>query len=122
MDNTHVAERNRTSKLTRRDPRQMVELARKYTTKAIMGIVRIAEDVHAPLAVRLRAWEILLERGYGKSPQAILVGNDSSLPEGVHAMSIVDRIMALRMAKEKGGEVLELENSEAVVVADEDVV
>lgn len=91
-------------------PKELVDIARKYTIEALMGIVDIANS-EAPAAVRLRAWEIVLERGYGKAPQAILIGQDASLPEGVHAMSVVDRILALRAAKDRQGQTLDLEVS-----------
>ena len=100
--------------LKRQDPRELVRLAQHYTKAALKTIVGIMENEELPAAVRLRAAELVLERGYGKAAQAILVGQDGTLPEGSQMIPLVDRIIALRQAKDLGaGTDIELLPSEA---------
>lgn len=111
---------------------QVVELARKYTTRAIQKIVDLMDgkagevttldkegnvvtiQIEVPATVQAKCAEILLERGYGKSPQAILLRTDSplGLEDGEkHDLSVEDKIRLLLEAKARGG-VVDLEASE----------
>lgn len=99
------------------NPRLLVDAARRHTFRSLSIIVQIMEDPEVSMAIRLRAAEIVLERGYGKAPQAVLVGTESVGPEGVQAIPIIERIMALRAAKDRGP-VVDLENSEARPIED----
>lgn len=55
------------------------ELARGLGPDAIRGLAKIAKDSKAPPAARVAAWNALLDRGFGKAPQA-LTGEDGQGP------------------------------------------
>ncbi len=115
-----------------REPEAIIALARKHTTWALKKIVELANgkagdpvrvldkngvvveiDVEVPASVQLKACEIILERGYGKAPQAIMLGQDGSLGEaGVHLLPIAERILAIKAAREQRGNTTDLEASE----------
>ncbi len=120
---------------------QVVELARKYTTRALMKIVELMEgkagevtvldkngelvtvQIEVPAAVQMKAAEVLLERGWGKSPQAIFLKSDSplALTEGEQRdLSVEDKIRLLLEQKACGGEPVttDLEASEIREVTD----
>ena len=116
--------------ITGRDPHQIVALARKHTVSAMLVLVKLMNgeggkaktmnkdgimeevDVQVPPQVRARCAEIVLERGYGKSPQAILVKDDSNIPGGIHAIPIMERIAMIAQARSELGSVTDLEASE----------
>ena len=116
--------------LSGRDPHQIVALARKHTVSAMLVLVKLMNgeggtaktmnkdgvledvDVQVPPQVRARCAEIVLERGYGKSPQAILVKDDSNIPGGIHAIPIMERIAMIAQARNDMGAVTDLEASE----------
>jgi hypothetical protein len=99
---------------------QVVELARKYTTKAIQKIADLMDgkggectvldkegnvvvvQIEVPAAVQLRCAEVLLERGYGKAPQAIILRDDGMLPISQRALTVAEKIIALQEARENG--------------------
>lgn len=54
----------------RKVPRDLAKLARTYTTESIEEIVDIMRNAKKP-SDRLKAAEILLDRGYGKAPLKI---------------------------------------------------
>jgi hypothetical protein len=113
-----------------RDPHQIVALARKHTVSALLVLVKLMNgeggkakvmnkdgfleeiDVQVPPQVRARCAEIVLERGYGKSPQAILVKDDTSIPGGIHAIPIMERIALIAQARSELGQTTDLEASE----------
>ena len=105
------------------DPRKIVLEARKYTVQAVKILASIMEGecgldkqgvpVEVPAAVRIRAAELLIERGFGKSPQAIVLRDESSNQlGGLHSIPIAERIAALKAAKEQQGQTLDLEASQ----------
>lgn len=55
------------------------EYARQYTEEAITGLVEIARNGRMPAAARVSAWNIVLDRAWGRPPQAI-VGEDGEGP------------------------------------------
>lgn len=100
-DDTRLA--GATTRLAKRStPQVLVALARKYTEEAIEGILEIARDETAAPAVRMKGWEIILERGYGKSPQAILVAEERVPGENgtVQELPIRERVKMLIAAKQ----------------------
>jgi hypothetical protein len=103
----------------------LVNLARRYSTAAITTLNTIMLDEKQPAAVRVRAAELLLERGYGKAPQAVMVGNADGQPlVGPQALSIAERIAHLKVAEDQKVEdarTVELEAS-AVTEVSEDLV
>lgn len=118
-----------------RSPQQLVELARRYTHQAmkeIAGLAGVEPDWSLPKlrvldkfgtlvevdqevapAVKLKALEILLDRGYGKAPQAIAVTGDPSASELVK-LTIEERIAAIKRDREQRGSTTDLEASEIV--------
>lgn len=102
--------------LQARDPKAVIDMARDHTRKAFATIVSIMEDEEAPVAIRERCAEFVIERGYGKAPQAVLVDVNDSTGGGLTTLSVAERILALRQAKDRGSTPIELENSEATEV------
>lgn len=115
-----------------RSPEAIIALAREHTTWALKKVVELAQgragppvrvlnkdgvvveiDVEVPATVQLKACEIILERGYGKAPQAIMLGQDGTLGEAAeHLLPIAERILAIKAAREQRGSVTDLEASE----------
>ena len=111
------------------DPMLVVLKAREHTVDAIMKLVDLmngklpdsndGDPQGVPPAVQLRAAELLIERGYGKAPQAILLRDDTgSNSSSVHAIPIMERIAQLKAARDAQGSVTDLEASELTVVED----
>jgi len=122
-------------------PVQLAEYARRYTLRALERIAQLAGisdkplekvkvldpggrvveiDLEVPAATQLKALELLLNRGYGTAPQAIRidVGGDGPPVEGALALTIKERIAALRAETEKQGQTTDLEASEVSEVDD----
>ncbi len=93
-----------------RDPRFLVQLARKHTSAAIKKLADLMEDEMTPAAVQARCAEILLDRGYGKAPVAVLIGSDK--PGGTEGLTVMERVMALRAASVEKDNTTDLEASE----------
>lgn len=96
----------------------IVELARRYTAKSIQTLGDTLVDDTAPVAVRIKCAEILLDRAYGKAPQAVLVADAAgeAAKLGVHALPILERIRMLKEAKD-GPVTTDLEASELTEVS-----
>jgi hypothetical protein len=56
---------------TRRPPPNVSELARSHTRRAIQVLAKISYDEEQPGSTRVAAASLLLERGWGKVPQAV---------------------------------------------------
>ena len=71
-------------------------------------------DVVVPPAVQVRAAELLLEKGFGKSPQALLVTTDEPTTPGdsPRRLTVLERIALLRQAMTETAQTVELEASE----------
>ena len=52
---------------------EVARLARKHTEESITTLVTIMRDPDQPGSVRVKACEVLLDRGHGKAPQTIRV-------------------------------------------------
>jgi hypothetical protein len=99
---------------------QLVSLSRTFSKRAINMIAEIMEDTGMPPAVRVKAAEILLDRGYGKAAQAMVVSNSDGSPLiGAQALSIAERIAALKRAKETKDDTIDLEANDAIPVQEE---
>ena len=61
-------------------------LAGQFTEEAVKGLVTIARDVEQPTQARVSAWKEILDRGHGKSPQAVTVSGD---PDGVPVRQVI---------------------------------
>ena len=116
-----------TSRLRSAEPMLMVYKAREYTSEAIdklrslmNGEMPDGSEGMVPAAVQLRAAEVLIERAYGKSPQAIVLKDDSgSNALSVHAVPILERIAQLKAARDAQGAVTDLEASELTVIGED---
>lgn len=117
------AERRSVGQVTRRlvkmTPFRLVALAREHSSRALNILVELMEDPEMPPPVRLRAAEVLLDRGWGKAAQSIAVDVKDSTPSGVLGLSIMERVAQLKAAAANPGTV-ELEPSEARVINDDD--
>jgi hypothetical protein len=118
----------RQKRLGASDPMLVVLKAREYTVEAIKTLVSLMKgEVPAgsdaqgvPPAVQLRAAELLIERGYGKSPQAILLRDDTAAnATSAHSVPILERIAQIKAAQDTMGQTTDLEASEAVLVEEE---
>jgi hypothetical protein len=58
-------------------PTDIRSLARSHTEKALNVLAGIMNETSSPPAARIQAAQYLLDRGWGKAPQAI--GGDDSL-------------------------------------------
>ena len=66
--------------------REVEELARKYSVKAIEGLVEIAENANAAAAARIAAWNAILDRAVGKPKQAVEVSGEDGEPIAVEVI------------------------------------
>jgi hypothetical protein len=123
--------KQREKELAARDPKRVVLLARTHTSQALDKLVDLMNgkpgrvktlnrdgeeveiDIPVPPAVQLRAAEVILERGWGKTPQAMLVQTEEKTAEGVHAMPIMQRIIAIKAARDQNGRTIDLEAAAA---------
>jgi hypothetical protein len=110
---------SRVKALNNMTPVKLVEIARNYSVKSVQFLAATLEDPDMPPAVRLRAAEILLDRGWGKAAQSVSVEVRDANPGGVLALSIMERVAQLKAAASVPGTV-ELEPSDAQVITDED--
>src|SRR4051812_46759411 len=99
---------------------QVVQKARQYTTGALLKLFNLMEgragklkvlnkdgdlvevDIEVPASVMAKCAEILLDRGWGKSPQAIMLKTDSplNLTEGEQRnFTVQEKIQMLLAAK-----------------------
>lgn len=62
--------------VSRKTPKELVEMCRELTPKAIWIAESIMEDEDAKNCDRLRAVEIILDRAYGKPAQSMTVKTD----------------------------------------------
>lgn len=82
-------------------PHHIVNLSRSFSMNAIKTLADIMEDDSQPVVARIRCAEVLLERAYGKAPQAMVIASTSdSSKSGIHALPILERIAQLRQAKD----------------------
>jgi hypothetical protein len=73
------------------------ELARNYTQDAVTTLGDIMNDKAAPEAARVMAADRLLDRGWGKAPQAI-TGPDGGPPVDVN-LTVVRDTIARKLAR-----------------------
>lgn len=63
-----------------RAKRDIAEKARQHADAALQTLVDVAQDVEAPHSARVSAASAILDRGYGKPPQALHLGGDEGNP------------------------------------------
>jgi len=102
-------------------PTKLIAIARVHSSRAVEVLAEIMEDDVQPPAVRIKAAELLLERGYGKTAQAVLVStNDGNTLVGPHSLSIAEKIAALKEASQKSKDApIDLEPSAAIEISSE---
>jgi len=102
-------------------PTKLIAIARTHSSRAIEVLAEVMQDEVQPPAVRIRAAELLLERGYGKTAQAVLVSTtDGNNLVGPHSLSIAEKIAALKEASQKSKDApIDLEPSAAVEISSE---
>lgn len=109
---------NRSKRFAMHNPQAIVALARKHSSAAVRILAQIMEDEEAPPAVRVKAAEVIIERGYGKAPMAVTI--DDKSPGGGEVsgriLSIAEKIIMLKLASEQRGETMDLENSQLQLV------
>lgn len=112
------------------DPYGIVKLARDRSKSAILKLEKLMNgdagkinvlsksgetvlevDIEVPAAVQAKCAELIIERGYGKSPQAILL-TDPTDPNGTRKFSIAEKILAIQAARDNVGSTTDLEASE----------
>lgn len=71
----------------------MVEYCREHTVEAINVIMEIMVDEHEKAGDRINAAKVLLDRGWGKAPQHILLATDK--PEEKTLNDTRQRVMSL---------------------------
>ena len=112
------------------DPFQVVAYARRHTLKALGKLVALMEgdagqirdsqgrlvDVEVPAAVQAKCAELILERGYGKSPQSIQLSAETPLLLGDRVLSVAEKILALKAARDERDHTVDLEASQQVEV------
>jgi hypothetical protein len=59
--------------------RDVQALARKHTLEAVQALVEIVKNKRAHASARVAAANAILDRGYGKPPQAVNVSGDTVL-------------------------------------------
>ena len=117
LKGSNEALRQSANRLAARNPQAIVNLARKHSVRAIAYLAQWMEDVTLPPACRIKCAEMIIERGYGKAPQSVTLEE----APGTNALtgrvlSIAERIIMLKMAQERGGQTLDLENSQLKLV------
>jgi len=115
-----------------REMRQLIEYAREKSLWALKQMVKLAEgqagtmrvldpksggvvtiDIEVPASVQQRALEFIVERAFGKAPQAILLdAGETQAKFGPNAIPIVQRILAIQQARDELGSTITLEASE----------
>lgn len=63
-----------------RAKRELQEMAKDHAQDALSTLAKIMADVEQPAAARVSAANAILDRGYGKPPQAVQLGGDADNP------------------------------------------
>ena len=71
-------------------PEELKEKCRSYTEEGIETLIALARNNKKQPKDRIKAIEILLERGYGKAAQAIVGGEDGDKPVKLSIEGIVN--------------------------------
>jgi hypothetical protein len=77
--------------------KEVMDLARSYSTDAIEGLAAIAKDKEKPAQARVAAWNALLDRGYGKPAQSLEVTPGRPL-DGLDDSELATTLEAIRAA------------------------
>jgi hypothetical protein len=80
--------RNQQSQAMAKSLTEIRSLARSHTKTALTVLVRIMQNTKAPAPARIAAANAILDRGWGKAPQAIQNSDDGAL-ELIHRIERV---------------------------------
>ena len=83
--------------------RDVTELARSYAPDAIKTLAAVMLDEETPPAARVGAASAILDRGFGKAPQAVQMSGPDGGPIETHEYTNADRVAGadlLRTIKE----------------------
>jgi Family of unknown function (DUF5681) len=84
--------------------KSLTEMAREHTDKALNALVGILDDTEAPHSAKVSAAGTLLDRGWGKPPQALVVDvpdNESDTGQAAGLLDALDWIRATRPKAER---------------------
>jgi hypothetical protein len=97
-------------------PLEIVNLARTYAPEAIQRLLTVMQGEDTPPAVVVKCAEVILDRAYGKAPQAVLVGDaNSQLQSGMTSIPVLERVAAILEARNVTSSTRDLEASEITV-------
>jgi hypothetical protein len=97
-------------------PLEIVNLARTYAPEAIAKLFATMQSDETPPAVVVKCAEVILDRAYGKAPQAVLVGDANAQQQaGMASIPVLDRVAAILEARNITSSVRDLEASEITV-------
>jgi len=120
------------AEMQKRTRREMMLMARSHTPAALDKLVdlmngkagfivalnkdgrKVKVAIEVPASVQAKCAELLIDRAYGKAPQALLIGDDRSAfggEEGARQLTIAEKILAIKAAR-AGPETTDLEASE----------
>lgn len=85
--------------------KSLTEMAREHTDKALDALVGILDSDEAPHSAKVSAAGTLLDRGWGKAPQAVLVdasiNDESDTGKAAGLLDALDWIRAARGKEER---------------------
>lgn len=85
--------------------KSLTEMAREHTDKALDALVGILDSNEAPPAAKVSAASTLLDRGWGKAPQAVLVDasitDESDIGQAAGLLDALDWIRAARVEEKR---------------------
>lgn len=100
-------------------PLEIVNLARTYAPEAIQRLLTVMQGEDTPPAVVVKCAEVILERAYGKAPQAVLLGDANAQQQsGMASIPVLERVAAILEARNVTSSVRDLEASEITVDGD----
>jgi hypothetical protein len=100
-------------------PLEIVNLARTYAPEAIQRLLTVMQGEDTPPAVVVKCAEVILERAYGKAPQAVLIGDANSQQQsGMTSIPVLERVAAILEARNVTSSTRDLEASEITVDGD----
>jgi hypothetical protein len=97
-------------------PLEIVNLARTYAPEAIQRLLTVMQGEDTPPAVIVKCAEVILDRAYGKAPQAVLVGDANAQQQsGMTSIPVLERVAAILEARNVTSSTRDLEASEITV-------
>lgn len=100
-------------------PLEIVNLARTYAPEAIQRLLTVMQSEDTPPAVVVKCAEVILERAYGKAPQAVLIGDANAQQQsGMTSIPVLERVAAILEARNVTSSIRDLEASEITVDGD----